>query len=484
MRFHVVLRYVAFALLLNAVFLSISIVFSIISDDNALMPLLYTLLITLTFSVFPLIFVPKSSTITNKEGLLIVVISWLVSCLAGSLPYVLWGNEFTFVNAWFESVSGFTTTGSTILTDIEILPNSLLFWRASTHWLGGVGIIVFVLSVLPYLGIAELVLFRSEVSSIAQENFRQRAREAVRILAGVYIGLTALLAISLLVCGMNLFDSVVHSFATIATGGFSSKNASIAHYNSEAIEIVIMVFMLLSGLHFGLLFAAVTGKSLSLFKSKIVRFYVFSMLIGVLLISFNITGNYYDNWFDSLRFASFQLLSVGTSTGFATANSSIWPPFSQLILLFFILQCACSGSTSGGIKVDRVVVLIKSFTRHIKQIKHPNAVLPLRIDGKTVDEKIVYKTVLFVAFYILILFVSTILLSLTGVDIYSAFSGSAATMSNVGPGFGSVGSISNFSGIPDLGKWIFSLDMLLGRLEIYALFVVITPSQWSKSTSY
>ncbi|MBN1300084.1 MAG: hypothetical protein JW995_02625 [Melioribacteraceae bacterium] len=484
MRFHVVLRYVAFALLLNSFFMGVATTISFFNNDSAAMPLLYSTLITALFGIFPLIYVPKSGNISNKEGLLVVVISWLSSCLVGSLPYLLWGGVFSFTNAWFESVSGFTTTGSTILVNIEALPDSLLFWRAATHWLGGVGIIIFVLSVLPFMGIAELVLFRSEVSSLAQESFRQRARNAVRILAGVYLGLTILEVIALKLCGMNLFDSIIHSFATIATGGFSNKNSSIAHYNSPVVEIVIMIFMILSGLHFGLLFTAVTGNIKNIFNSTITRFYIISMLVGIIITSLNLYGTNYDSWIDSLRFSSFQLLSLGTSTGFATADSSVWPAFTQLILIFFTFQCACSGSTSGGIKADRIVVLFKSFIRHLKQLMHPNAVIPIRIEGRAVDDKIASRAVSFVIFYIAIVFISTLLLSLLGIDSYSAFTGSAATMGNVGPGFGSVGSVGNYSQIPQLGKWIFSADMLLGRLEIYALFIALTPAQWKKSVSY
>jgi trk system potassium uptake protein TrkH len=484
MRFHVVLRYVALSLLLNAIFMFISAIISAFQNDGALLPLLYSGLVTTLFGLFPLIFVPGTSQITNKEGLLIVVMSWLISCLVGALPYILWGDPFTVANAWFESVSGYTTTGSTILVNIEALPQSLLFWRAATHWIGGIGIIIFVLAVLPFIGIAEVVLFRSEISSMVQQNFHHRARKAIHILAGVYLGLTLAETVILYFCGMTLFDAITHSFATIATGGFSTKNASIAYYNSPLIEGVISVFMILSGIHFALLFSAATGKFRDFWSSTVLRYYLGFLFAGILLGTVNIVLNGQDNWLTAFRYASFNILSVGTSTGFANADTNIWPPFSKLLLMFFALQCACSGSTSGGIKVDRIVIVIKAFVKQIKSVMHPNAVIPVRISGGAVDDVVVSRSVLYVMVYLIIVFLSTLLLSLMGIDLETAFSGTVATMGNVGPGLGSVGSTGNFAMIPDLGKWLFSLTMLLGRLEIYALFIAITPAQWKDTITY
>ncbi len=484
MRFHIVIRYVALALLLNSLFMSISCVISFFYSDKAFMVLLYSALVTALFGLFPLIFVPPTSTITNKEGLLIVVLSWFLSCLVGTLPYILYGGPFTFTNAWFESVSGFTTTGSSILSDIEALPYGLLFWRASTHWIGGIGIIIFVLSVLPFLGIAEIVLFRSEISLMVRENFHHRARRAIQILAGIYVSLTVLETIALLLCGMNLFEAITHSFATIATGGFSPKNASIAFYNSPVIEAVIIVFMVLSGIHFALLFTVVTGNGLDFFKSSVVRYYLIALFIGVCLVTINVYGTNFKSLWESFRYAAFNVISIGTSTGFTTTNTAIWPSLSQLLLIFFALQCACAGSTSGGMKTDRIVLLGKEFFRHLKKLMHPNAIIPIRIDRKVVRDELVSKSILYIDTYILIIFISTLLLSILGVDILSAFSGTIATMGNVGPGLGLVGSTGNFNHIPELGKWLLSITMLLGRLEIYAFFIFFTPAQWRKTISY
>jgi len=478
MRFQVVFRYVGIVILINSFFLLISSAISAIHFDAAFYPLFYTCLISFLFGIFPLIFVPATEDISNNEGFMIVISSWLLSCLIGLLPYVLWGGEFTFVNAWFESVSGFTTTGSSILTDIEALPLGLLFWRSSTHFIGGIGIILFALSVLPSMGKTGMVLYKTELSDLAMDNFQYRARKVISILLYVYIGLTVLETVALLFCGMNLFDAVTHSFGTIATGGFSPKNQSVGYYNSVSIESVIMVFMVLSGMHFGLLFIAVTGSFKKLWKSSIVRYYLIIQAVAIIAVAFNIHEEYFETWGPALRHAAFQVISIGTSTGFATADSSIWPSLSKLILIFFTLQCACAGSTSGGIKVDRIVMFWKVFLKRLKKVEHTQAVLRVRIDDITVDDEVVETGILYISLYIIIVFISSVILTALGVDGLSAFSGSAATMGNVGPGFGTVGSTGNFSQIPDLGKLTLTITMLLGRLEIFGLILFFLPRIW------
>ena len=478
MRPHIVLRYVGFVLLFNALFMLVSSMLSAYYSDSGFFPLLYGGMISALFGVFPMIFVPPTTAITNKEGLFIVIVSWLLSCLAGLMPYVLWGGEFTLANAWFESVSGYTTTGSTILTDVEAVPRGLLFWRAATHWIGGSGIIIFVLSVLPSMGQAGMMLYRTEMSPVAMDNFKYRTRKALQVLMVVYVGLTALETVSLLICGMDLFDAVTHAFATIATGGFSTKNLSIAYYSSISIEIVTMIFMVLSGIHFALLFSVISGGSTDLFRSTVVRYYLAALLIGTLITMVNIHGNVYDSWGDALRYASFQVISLGTSTGFATADTSFWPPLAMLLLIFFTLQCACAGSTSGGIKVDRIVFFWKAMGKRITSIQHPRAVITPKIDHVPISDDVMEMNLLYIVLYLAVVFVSSTLLSSLGVDSLTAFSGSTATMGNVGPGFGLVGSMSNFSSIPDAGKYILTADMLLGRLEIFGLVVFFMSKSW------
>jgi trk system potassium uptake protein TrkH len=478
MRPQIILRYIGLVLLFNGLFLLISCLISAFNSDSAFFPLLYTALISALFGAFPLMFVPPTTNITNKEGFTIVILSWLLSCVVGIIPYLMWGGEFTVTNAWFESVSGFTTTGSSILTNIEALPLGLLFWRSATHWMGGIGIIIFVLSVLPSMGKPGMILYRTEMSSLAADNFQYRTQKTLQILLVIYVGLTVVETISLLLCGMNLFDAITHSFATIATGGFSPRNLSIGYYKSAGIEAVIMVFMVLSGIHFGLLFAALSGKTAELWESSVVRYYLSALIVGITLTTLNVHRNIFHSWTDSLRYAAFQIISIGTSTGFATTDSSIWPPFIQLIMIFFTLQCACAGSTSGGIKADRIVLFWKTMTKRIKKMQHPAAVIKVKIDTVVVDDDVVEVNILYISFYVGIVFLSTILLTALGVDILSAFSGSAATMGNVGPGFGMVGSMGSYSQVPDIGKWILSATMLLGRLEIFGLILFLTANSW------
>lgn len=465
-------------LIINATALLFSAAVSLYYGDSAFSPLLYSALISVSFGFFPLIFVPAVSHLTNDEGILIVISSWILISLIGALPFVLWGGEFSFTNAWFESVSGFTTTGSSILNNIESLPMGLLFWRSLTHWLGGLGIIIFVLSLLPSMGISGLVLIRNEMSPLARNNFRANAKNTLRILLLVYVGLTVLETIALMLCGMNLFDSVTHSFATIATGGFSPKNTSIAYYNSVAVESVIIVFMILSGIHFGTLFMTLVRGKLILFKSTVVRYYIAALLIGTLISAYDIHGSYASSWWESLRYASFQVISLGTSTGFANADSSVWPALSKVILMFFALQCACAGSTSGGIKADRFILLWKDIIRQLRLLRHPNAIIPVRLDGEKVEDSVVSLSVLYIVVYLTIVFAASTILIALGVDVLASITGTIATMGNVGPGLSHVGSTGNFSQIPDVGKWILTGTMLLGRLEIYGLIIFLLPKSW------
>ena len=478
MRSRIVYRYTGIILLFNAAFLFLSSAVSLIYQDSSFFPLLYSGIIALLFGLFPIIFVPATDEISANEGLVIVVASWLISCLIGTLPYVLWGGEFSFTNAWFESVSGYTTTGATILTEIEGLPRGILFWRASTHWMGGVGIIIFVLSVLPSMGIATTRLYRAEMSRQAFRQFKMRTREAIKVILYVYLGITVLETIALIICGMNLFDALTHSFATVATGGFSTKNLSVAYYDSIAIETVIMIFMIISGINFALLFSVIIGEMANLKFSNVLKYYLGANFAAILLVSLNTWGTNYETFGEAVRYSAFQLLSVGTSTGFANADSSVWPGFSSLVLIFFTLQCACAGSTSGGIKIDRMLIMFKAILRKIRQTMYPNAVFHIHIDNCKLEEKKIENTLIYISMYLLIVFIATLALTMMGVDALSAFSGSAACMGNVGPGLGTVGSMSNYAMIPDPGKWVYAITMLFGRLEIYGLVIFFLPKTW------
>lgn len=474
MNLKLISRNIGVALLLNAIFMFISAVVSILYGvDSSFSPLLLSGIITTIVASFPMIFVKSSSNITDKEGLIIGVLSWILSCFFGMLPYILYGGEFSIINAWFESVSGYTTTGGTILTDVESLPKGLIFWRSSTHFLGGVGVVLFMLLILPTMSTFRMRLSKVEISSLSKDNFKFRARQTVRVITTIYLGLTISETILLMLAGMDMFDAVNHSFATVATGGFSTRNLSIAYYDSPWIEVVIMVFMLLAGMHFGLLYNAATGRPLSLFRSPIIKYYLAVLLVGGLIVTLNIKFSGIEmEWGRAFRNGYFQVISLGTTTGFATSDSSVWPAFSILLLTFFSIQCACSGSTTGGIKADRMLIFLKAFkTQVLKQI-HPNAIIPVKVGDHTIDKEVVYSVSIFILVYLMIIFIVGILLSLMGVNIMDALSGSVANLGNVGPGFGTVGSLGNYSLIPAFGKFILAFEMLLGRVEIYSLLLL------------
>ena len=478
MRPQIILRYLGFVLFFNAFFLIISAGISAISGDSAIYPLAFSAIVCTLFGLFLFVFVPPALDISNSEGLFIVVCSWLLSCLIGTLPYILWGGPFTFTNAWFESVSGFTTTGASILSDIQAIAPGLLFWRAATHWMGGVGIIIFVLAVMPSMGAASMVLYRSEVSPLVQESFNYRTRKTLKIILYVYIGLTLLETVLLMFQGMNLFDATTHAFATVATGGFSTKNTSVAYFSSVGIEITLMIFMVLSGVHFGLLYLTITGNPRHMLESSVFRYYICALLAGICLVAVNLHGPVYGNWPQAFRYAAFQVISIGTSTGFANTDSAAWPALAQLIIIFFTLQCACSASTSGGIKVDRMVLFWKAFLRRLVRLRHPRAIEVIKVDQVRIDDEVVETALTFILIYLAVWMLSAMCLTMFGSDIMTAVSGVAAAMGNVGPGFGTVGSMSNYNHLSPAAKWILTGDMLVGRLEIFGLFLFITIHRW------
>jgi trk system potassium uptake protein TrkH len=467
-------------LLLNAGFMLLSALISFFNEmDTGFYPLLLSFVLTLALGMFPLIFVRPESDITTKESYVIVVGSWLLACFVGTFPYMLWGGEFNPINAWFESTSGFTATGSTILRNIEALPKGMLFWRSSTHWLGGVGVVMFAMVILPSLGKIKATLSNMEISTFAKENYHYKTKKILQILLFVYIGLTLLETVLLRVAGMDWFDAVNHSFSTIATGGLSPKNASIAYYDNVWIEAVIFFFMVVSGLHFGLIFATLTGKSNNLFRSEVARLYLLFILVGGALISFNLWfTNSYESLPTAFRHGYFQFASILTTTGFSTADSTFWPPFSVMLLILASIICGCAGSTSGGVKVDRVLLSYKGIAAKLKQQQHPNAIIRIKINNVHYDDKMVGFASIFIVCYLAAVGVGTVVCTLFGSDLMTSFSIAFGSMSNVGPGFGQVGSMSNYAELPEGTKIVSSLLMLLGRLEVFGFIQMFLLRSW------
>ncbi len=480
MRFHVVLRFIGMVLLLDAAFLFVSAIISFAHGvDSGFTPLILSGLLTATLGLFPMIFVPRTRQITSKESYAIMVGAWLMSCLIGTFPYLMWGGEFTFVNAWFESVSGFTTTGSTILQDIEALPKGLLFWRSATHWLGGAGVVMFSLVILPSIGKSRSTITSVELSTLARDNYQYRTRKIVQILCSVYLGITLASTLSFKIAGMDWFDAVNHAFSVASTGGFSTKNLSIAFYDNIWIEIICALFMLIGGIHFGVIYATATGKRNNIFRSEISRFYLRSTLIICAVISITLlVGGNYDNLGDAARYGFFQGISIVSTTGFATADANLWPPLALLLILLLGVQCGCAGSTSGGLKVDRTVLAFKLIKQNFTKQQHPTAVLRTKVDGITQDTEMVNYAILYIVIFVVLVLVGAIVNTACGMDLGTGFTAALSWMSNVGPAFGQMGSFDSFATLPEFVKLFGTMLMLLGRLEVFGLLQLFLMKWW------
>ena len=479
MRFSVILRYVGTVMLCLSVIMAVSAGISLVSNDTGFYPLLLSALLTLLLGGFPMIFVSKATNITTKEGFMIVVGSWVVSCVVGMFPYLIWGGEFSLVNAWFESVSGFTATGASILTNIEALPQGMLFWRTATNWIGGVGVVMFALLILPSLGTNKMALSGIELSSLAKDNYRYRTQMVAKILLTIYIGLTIVTTLALKFAGMRWFDAVNHAMSACATGGFSTKNASVGFYDSPLIEWILIVVMFLSSLHYGLIFSTFTRKANNIFRSEVVRVYVAIIVAATLFIGTSLYfADIYPNIFTSLRQSVFQTVSLITTTGFATADTNLWTPFAVVILIILSIICGCAGSTSGGAKVDRILLYFKVLVARLRGQQHPNAVIRIRLDGILQEDRQVNTVTLFLTTYFALILLGTLTSALFGLDLLTAFSSSVAFIGNVGPGFGSVGSLDNYSELPSLLKIQGSVLMLMGRLEIFGFIQFLFIRMW------
>ncbi|MCI1779591.1 MAG: TrkH family potassium uptake protein [Bacteroidales bacterium] len=478
MNVSVISRNIGLALVFNAAFMFLSVVISIIFGfDSAFAPLFMSAVITLTAGFFPLIFVKKRGAINLQEGLVIIVFSWILSCLFGMLPYVLWGGEFSVINAWFESVSGYTTTGASILTDIEILPKSLIFWRSSTNFLGGLGITIFMFFILPKQNSSfRMKLGNLEIADLSRQNYRFRFNQTVFVIGIVYMTIFLVGWISLMLAGMNWYDAINHSFTCVSTGGFSTKNDSVAAFHSFPVELILVVLMYFSSLHFGLLYTGLHKRSLkTIFNSPVVKFYTLSLIIAILIttVSVKLSGDA-PTWALSFRQCLFQVVTLATATGYGTADTSVWPSFTILVLVYLSLQGGCSGSTSGGIKADRMLIFFKSLYSQFKMKLHPNGVFPVRVGNEIVEKGTVEAANIFIVFYVFIVFISAMLVSAMGMSLIDAFTGTVSCMGGVGPAFGSLGSASNYNAIPIAAKFVFSIDMLLGRLELFSIILVFS----------
>lgn len=419
-------------------------------------------------------------TISKRDGYIIVSLAWILFSLFGSLPYILTGAIPSYTNAFFETISGFTTTGASILNDIESLSHGLLFWRSLTQWLGGMGIIVLSLAVLPLLGIGGMQLFIAEVPGPTPDKLHPRVKETAKRLWYIYIVFTLSETLLLWLGDMNLFDALNHAFTTMATGGYSTKQASIAYWESPYIHYVITFFMFLAGTNFALSYFALHLRFKKVTQNEEFKYYLSFVLVFTLVIAviMHLTTNFGIE--QSIRDSLFQVVSIMTTTGFVTADYLSWVPILGMLILLLMFFGGSAGSTGGGVKIVRVVLLFKNSALELKRLIHPNAVLPVRLNKTSVDPLIITNVLAFVSFYLLLIVGSMIVMSALGYDMPTSIGAVAASLGNIGPGLGDVGPMNNYSDIPILGKWFLSFLMLVGRLELFTVIVLFSPEFWRK----
>ena len=415
-----------------------------------------------------------------REGFAIVTFGWTFFALFGALPFVFSGAIPSYLNAFFETMSGFTTTGSTILTDIEAMPPSLLLWRSLTQWLGGMGIIVLSLAILPMLGVGGMQLFKAEVPGPTTDRLKPRIQDTAKLLWGVYVLLTCVEILLLMAGGMSFFDGLNHAFTTMATGGFSTRNASVAAYNSAYIDWVITIFMFLAGVNFSLHYLALRGKIGDFIRNEEFLFYSSLVIVGTALITMLNMGGTYPGFLDNLRYSAFQVVSIITTTGFGTADYELWPVLCQYLLVFFMFIGGCAGSTGGGMKVARILLLFKHAQVQVYRLIHPRAVRLVKLGDRPVDKDVMQSILGFFALYLGVFVAASFIMAATGMDLNSAGGSVIATLSNIGPGLGSVGPVDNFAHVPAIGKLVLAFCMLLGRLELFTVLVLVFPSFWRK----
>lgn len=418
---------------------------------------------------------PKDKTIYSRDGLIIVALGWILMSLFGALPFFFSGEIPNYLDAVFEAVSGFTTTGASILSDVEALSKSILFWRSFTHWIGGMGVLVFIMAVLPLAGGGgDIHLMRAESPGPSVDKLVPRSRKTARILYGIYLAMTVVEIVLLLIGGMPLFDSVTISFGTAGTGGFGVLNSSIASYNTFC-QTVITIFMALFGINFNIYFLLLCRKFKSVLKSSELWVYLGIMLGTTSVIAFNIR-NYYDSFLEALHHSAFQVSSVMTTTGYSTADFNTWPELSKILILMVMCVGACAGSTGGGFKISRMILLLKHAKRELNKLSHPRSIKVITFDGNRVSNETMQSAISYFIIYIIIFCISVVIVSVDDTDITTSVSGVIATLNNIGPGLGELGPVGNYGACSDITKTVFILNMLIGRLEIFPIIYLLIPT--------
>jgi len=494
LNFKIIFHLMGLLLLCNGGFMLLAAIVSGIYDDGTTLDITLAAIVTLLVGVLAMFYTQgHKKEVNRREGYIIVTMGWVVMSLSGVLPYLFSGAIPGVTDAFFETISGYTTTGASIVNDIEALPQGILFWRSLTHWIGGMGIIVLAIAILPLLGIGGMQLFAAEAPGPSTDKLHPRITDTAKRLWLIYFGYTMAETLLLNLAGMSFFDAINHSLATLSTGGFSTKNASLAYWNDQPlIQYIVIVFMILAGSNFVLSYFAFKGKFQRVLADEEFRVYWVFMACITLIAAFVIfvSGKAGETVFEheffgeaesAFRHALFQVVSVVTTTGFVSADFTRWTPFLTIVFFGLMFSGGSAGSTAGGIKLMRHMLIIKNGLLEFKRTLHPNAVIPVRYNNKTVTEHIVYNIIGFFVLYMLLFILGSIGLGLLGLDFESAIGGAASSLGNVGPAFGTLNPVSNFSGLPELGKWWCGFLMLAGRLELFTVLILFTPYFWNRA---
>lgn len=496
LNFKIIYRFLGITAILNGLFMWLAVPFSLYFKEDQAFGILNAGIITITIGSLLFFFnKPNSKNIQAKEGYLIVTLGWLMLTSTGMLPYLLTGAISSITDAFFETISGYSTTGSSILTDIESMPKGILFWRSATHWIGGMGIIVLTIAILPLLGIGGMQLFMAEAPGPSADKLHPRITDTAKRLWLIYVLLTTAEFLLLKIAGMTWFDAINHSMATVSTGGFSTKNASIAHWNNTpVIQYIIIFFMFIAGTNFVLTYYALKGEINKVQRNEEFKYYLFSILGISLIVVFAIIFFSDPNLMTSIehpmpfgpiesaiRHSLFSIISVVTTTGFVSADFTMWNFFVTGIFFALFFVGGSAGSTSGGIKIVRHIVMLKNSFLEFKKSLHPNAIIPVRYDGKAVNQSIVFNILSFFILYMLIFIVGAVILAFLGLDLKSALGACASSLGNIGPAIGSVSPVDNFSHLSIGAKWFCSFLMLIGRLELFTVLILLTPFFWQKN---
>lgn len=492
----IIYRFLGITAILNGVFMFIAYPFSLYHQEQAQLGILGAGIVTVFFGALLFVFNKTNNTnLGKKEGYIIVTFGWLILSVTGCLPYLFSGAIPNITDAFFETISGYTTTGSSILNDIESMPKGILFWRSATHWIGGMGIIVLTVAILPLLGIGGMQLFMAEAPGPSADKLHPRITDTAKRLYLIYVVLTFAEFFLLKIAGMGWFDAINHAMATMSTGGFSTKNASLAHYNGiPAVQYIVTLFMLIAGTNFVLNYFALKGKVYKVFQSEEFRYYIAAIfgitaVIATIIIFFQEPSlqtsidhpKVFGEVESAIRHALFMVTSVITTTGFVSADFTMWSFFASGIFFALFFLGGSAGSTSGGIKVVRHIVMLKNSFLEFKKTLHPNAIIPVRLDGKSVKENIVFNILSFFVIYMLIFIMSSVLLTFFGLDFISSIGAAASSLGNIGPAIGSVSPVDNFAHLSVGAKWFCAFLMLIGRLELFTVLILFAPAFWRKN---